>query len=79
MAGVVNQLGEAEVQDLRHTLASEHHVLGLQIAVDDSGVVGTGQAICDLCGDGNEATNRQWTIHQHIAQRPTGDELHGDV
>ena len=40
--------GEAEVEDLRETLARDHHVCGLQVAVHDPARVGGREALGDL-------------------------------
>ena len=45
------QLGEAEVEDLHEAVARDHHVLGLQVAMDDPGFVGLGQPLGQLHTD----------------------------
>ena len=46
-----HQLGEPEVQDLHVAVGADHHVLGLEVAMDDAGVVRGRDRLRDLDGD----------------------------
>ena len=46
--GVLDELGEAEIDNLGVTVLGDHDVGRLQIAVDDALLVSTGQALGDL-------------------------------
>ena len=50
-------LARAEVQDLHRAARRDHHVLGLQVPVDDSGVVRRREAVRDLRGDRQSASS----------------------
>ena len=45
--------GDPEVHDLGISLAVDHDVAGLEVAMDDAQPVGLGQPVADLPGDGN--------------------------
>ena len=47
---IVNQLGQAEVANLRLTALGQHHVIGLQISVYDAVAVCSGEARGDVQG-----------------------------
>ena len=49
--------GEAEVEDLYPSIFGEHDVFGLEVAVDDTGGVGGGEAVGHLRGDVYELAN----------------------
>ena len=55
----LRQLGQAEVQDLGDTLRRDHHVRGLEVAVDDAGGVGGGERV----GQGNGDPQRLAEAH----------------
>ena len=42
------ELGHAKVENLHEAVGGDHDVLRLQIAMDDAGIVGLGQAVGDL-------------------------------
>ena len=44
----LDELGQAEVQDLDEPVLGDHHVLGLQVPVHDARLVRLGQAVGDL-------------------------------
>jgi hypothetical protein len=60
------QLGQAEVEDLHEAVVGVHHVLRLQVAVDDAGLVCLRQARRELRRDVDQVAQRQ---------RPRGDPL----
>jgi hypothetical protein len=49
---------EPEVEDLDRVLPRDHQVLGLQVSVDDPGLVRAGEAVGDLRREGQEAPCR---------------------
>jgi hypothetical protein len=51
LRGVGNHLGEAEVENLYLAIARQHDVRGLQVAVDDAGMMRGGEAGCELQQD----------------------------
>ena len=53
------QLGDAEVDDLGLAARRDHDVGRLDVAVDDAGVVGSGEPACDLRAEGDDALDRQ--------------------
>ncbi len=46
--GVVQQAGDAEVQELYLALSGDHHIAGFQVTVDDQLRVGGGERFCHL-------------------------------
>ena len=56
---IVDQLGQAEVTDLGLASLGQHHVVGLQIAVDDAVAVCFGQAGGDVQGQPGGSGDRQ--------------------
>jgi hypothetical protein len=85
-AGVVGQLGDAEVEDLGALAAGdlaighEEDVLGLEIAVDDASPVGGVERRRDLAQDPQRVLGRQAT--EALEARVEGlalEELHDDV
>ena len=78
--GVADRTGDAEVHHLHVTGGGEHHVAGLDVAVDDPravAVVERGQhAAADLQGPlGQDLA----TLAEYVAQGAAGDVLHHDV
>ena len=70
-------LGESEVKDLGEAVAPHHHVLGLQVAVDDSCLVRRREALGDLDADRENARERKRRRScEHLAQRLALDPLH---
>ena len=70
-APVAAQLGEAEVEDLHVAVARQHHVLGLEVAVDDAGGVGAGEPVGQLAGDVEHPAGRERELGaDEAAQRP---------
>jgi hypothetical protein len=72
-------LGQAEVDDLREAVGRDHHVLGLQVAVDDPNGVGLGQPLGDLRRNREHLLRRQRAACERLAKRLPLDELHRDV
>ena len=72
-------LGEPEVQNLREAVLGDHDVLGLQIAMDDAGVVCPSKPVGDLHREIEEPLHGERSGGQQIAQRLALDELHRDV
>ena len=76
-AAVAAQLGEAEVEDLHVAVARQHHVLGLEVAVDDAGGVRAGEALGQLAGDVEHLPGRERVLGaDEVAQRRPVHELH---
>ena len=76
-AAVAAQLGEAEVEDLHVAVARQHHVLGLEVAVDDAGGVRAGEPVGQLAGDVEHLPGRQRELGANqVAQRRAVHELH---
>jgi hypothetical protein len=71
------ELGQAEVQDAHVAVPGHHHVLGLQVAVDDARLVGAGQAVGDLHRKLEDALGGQRARGQDVAQGTAVHQLHG--
>ena len=71
------RLREAEVEELRAPLLRHDHVLGLEVAVDDSRRVRRREGVRDLRGDRERAAERHG-LGEDGAQRAAFDELHGE-
>ena len=71
--------GEAEVEDLDQTLGGDHHVVRLEIAVDDPFLVRRGEAMGDLRRDRNQPAQRGKSLFDPRREAPAEDELHRDV
>ncbi len=76
---LLEELGEPEVEDLDRAVLRDHHVLGLQVPVDDPGGVRLGEPVGHLVGEVEQLPGRQRPGMEHLAQRPAVDELHRDV
>jgi hypothetical protein len=79
-----DHLGNAEVEDLdRVRLADQvdqHHVVGLQVAVDDSLVMGLDERAEYLVHDADDAVGRQRPVlPEDVAERLPANELHDEV
>ena len=59
--GSCDQLGQAEVENLRHAVRGADEVGRLDVAVHDAALVGFGQAFHDLPGGIDDHGHRQWT------------------
>ena len=75
---VLQELREAEVEDLDDAVLRDHHVLGLQVPVDDPGGVRLGEPVGDLAGDVEQTPGRKRAGPQDLPQRLPVDELHRD-
>ena len=78
-SAVAAQLDEAEVEDLHEAVVGDHDVLGLQVAVDDAGGVGLGQAVRDLARDVQRRRRPSGRPGEIVAQAAAVDQLHHDV
>ena len=68
------ELRHAEVENLDAIVVGNHHVAGLQIAVQNSGGMRARQALGDLSGDSERLRERQWRLSsQELAQAPAID------
>ena len=74
----LDELGQAEVEELGVAVAGDHDVVGLDVAVEDAGVVGLGQALGDLEGDLDRAQEVELAVGDEPADGPAVDVLHGD-
>ncbi len=70
------RLGEAEVEHLHRAVAGELDVGGLQVAVDDTALVGVLEGLGDLAGDRQRLVERQRAARQPIGQGRALDQLH---
>ena len=73
-----DQLGEAEVEHLHEAGLRDHHVPGLDVAVDDPGLVGGGEAARDLERDPQRLGDRQAAPLEPLAQALAVHQLHRD-
>ena len=73
------QFGKTKVQHLHKTVRTEHDVLGFQIAVNDSGAVGSNQSRCNLNRYVERLTHGKRCTAQVRTKRFAFDELHRKV
>src|SRR6185295_17961431 len=76
--GLIGQLGDAEVEELRLAVGGDDDVGGLDVAVDDPPLVGAGEAGGDLPGDLDGLAEGERTALDAVAQRLALVERHGD-
>ena len=69
---------EAEVDDLDEPVSSHHDVVGLQVAVDDTRVVGFLEPFAELSGDMSHFRKLERSVLEALAERRPVDELHRD-
>ena len=62
-------LGDAEVEDLGVAVRGDHHVLGLEIAMDEPGGMGRGEPLGDLARQPHGARRGGQPRRQQLAQR----------
>ena len=78
--GGVLQAGDAEVGHLHAAVPQHHHVLGLDVPVDDAPAVGVGEAPHDLGDEVQGLPPVQLAPLLHVLlQRDAVDELHDDI
>ena len=70
---------DAEVEHLRPPVRRDHHVGGLEIAMDDTVGVRMFEGVGELMADAAHALGRHRASSQDRLQRLAADELHGDV
>ncbi len=73
------QLGESEIEDLEPAVFGDEEVLGLQVPMNDSFVVGCGETLCHLEGVVDGLSRREPFIGQNFAQRLSFQKLADDV
>ena len=69
-------LRQPEVEDLRGPLRRDHHVLGLEIAMDESRGVCRRQSVRDARSDRQQFLERQRAARDHLAQGFAADQFH---
>ena len=74
----VDQLSQAEIDDLGMTIFRQHHVGRLEIAMDDPLVVGARQAFGHFRRDFERAAGRQMSAREHVAELLAPHQLHRD-
>ena len=74
-----NHLGDAKVQELGLTLWRQHHVLRLQIAMDDVAAMSGSERVGDLSRDAQRVGKRQRATSQARGQRFARHVLHDHV
>ena len=75
----ISKRGEAEVGDARGPAAIDHHVGRLQIAMDDSQAVGSGESGAEIAGDVECLVVREFSnAPQKRGEVLAIDVLHGD-
>ena len=74
-AGLLSQLSNTEVQNFHITIAANHDVLGLDIAMHDSRCVCGRQRRGDLDSDVNRFSQRYLCARQALPERFSVDEL----
>jgi hypothetical protein len=70
------RLGEAEVQHFDRAVGAELDVRGLQVAMDDPGLVRRLEGVHELPGDGERFVEREGTAGDHHRQILAVDEFH---
>ena len=78
--GVGDRAGDAEVHHLDVAARGEHHVAGLDVAVDDAGAVAVVEGGEHAGGDLERPLGQDLAaLAEDVAQRPAVDVLHHDV
>ena len=73
-----NPLGDAEVEDLDVSLSREHQVGRLDVAMDESHLVGHRESLGRFVGDADDLVERQGSSLNAICERLPLDQLHHD-
>jgi len=76
--GVVEVAGEAEVAELGVVVVGEQDVAGLDVSMQDAGVVGAGEGQGDRQGPACGLLGRRRLVGEPLGQRSPLDELHLD-
>ncbi len=76
--GLVDELGEAKIKDLDRSIAGDHDVLGLDVAMDDARVVRDGEPDRDVARDAHRLRDSERPRGDPRAQRLSAHELHRD-
>ena len=76
VGGVVAQLREAEVEHLEPAVGREHHVVGLQVAVQDALLVRRRHRVGERDREREEALHGEAARRDRLAERLALDELH---
>ena len=76
MSSVFDKFREPEIENLGESIPRDHHVLRLQVTMDDSGFVGLGEAIRDLRDNRQHAPDRQRPLRSELPQGLALDQLH---
>ena len=74
-----HHLGQPEVEDLDHALRSHHHVLGLEVAMDDARAMGLREPVGELRAEVEQLGDGGGARTQAAAQRLALHQLHHHV
>ena len=74
----VEELGQAEIQELGVAVPGDHDVVRLDIAVEDARLVGFGQAFGDLESDVHRTEQIELAVGDEPRNGPAVDVFHGD-
>ena len=77
--GPRKRFGETEIQDLDDAIFGDHHVLGLEVTVDDAGSVGLLEPSDRLNGDAQCALHGNRPVVENLPKRSSRDVLHRDA
>ena len=75
----LDELRQAEVEDLGKAVVRDHQVFRLEVPVHDPRLVGLREPVGDRGGNLQRAPQRHRPRLQHLSQRLAFDELHADV
>ena len=78
VADGVGQFGQPEVEDLHEAVGSDHHVLRLQIAMNDAAVVRRRQSLRHFGHQPHNLLERKVAFRRQVAQIASFDQLHDD-
>ena len=79
VVGGEQQLGDAEVEDLRPTPGRQDHVVGLEVAVDDAPAMSLGEARGDVASDVEGLGDAELAGLHPLVQGLARHQLHDDV